>query len=63
MGATIDEVLHELEAESASPSRTKRAKPEAADGPPTPLEKGDAQDPVVLSPPGKTQRLLDAAQK
>ena len=61
MGAKIEEVMHELEADS--PPRSKRAKPEAADGPPTPLEKGDAEDPVVLSPPGKTQRLLDAAKE
>ena len=61
MGAKIEEVMHELEADS--PPRSKRAKPEAADGPPTPLEKGDAGDPVVLSPPGKTQRLLDAAKE
>ena len=63
MGAKIEEAMHELEAESASPPRSKRPKPEAADGPPTPLEKGDPDDPVVLSPPGKTQRLLDAAKE
>ena len=40
IGAKIEEVMHELEAESASPPRTKHPKPEAAVGPPTPLEKG-----------------------
>ena len=63
MAQKIEDVMHELEAESASPPRSKRPKPEAADGPPTPLEKGDPDDPVVLSPPGKTQRLLDAAKE
>ena len=33
MGAKIEEVMHELEADS--PPRSKRPKPEAADGPPT----------------------------
>ena len=63
MAQTIEDVMHKLEAESASSPRSKRPKPEAADGPPTPLEKGDPDDPVVLSPPGKTQRLLDAAKE
>ena len=61
MAQKIEDVMHELE--SASPPRSKRPKPGAADGPPTPLEKGDPDDPVVLSPPGKTQRLLDAAKE
>ena len=36
MGAKIDEVMHVLEAESASLPCSKRPKTEAADGPPTP---------------------------